>query len=47
VRVIVITPQQGRFLLWLKFDSNPADGHFNEDLLEAATYTDDALGERT
>ena len=36
--VIVVTPQNGGFFYWLRFDPNPAGGRFGEDQLQAITY---------
>jgi hypothetical protein len=35
-KVIVVTPDQDRFLYWLRFDPKPMGGPFGEDQLQAA-----------
>ena len=36
--VIVVTPQNGGFFYWLRFDPNPAGGRFGEEQLQAMAY---------
>jgi hypothetical protein len=35
-KVVVVTPDQDKFVYWLRFDPNPMGGRFAEEQLQAA-----------